>query len=163
MRNLALTCIMAVVVSLAGCGDGKTSNEQARAEQPKAVAVENAQQILDGLMAAKLPLDNIRTVTAENDSNQLLGRPGQYTSKIDFVDRRFPLGKLDEEATNNIEVFANEADAKARYDYVDGIVKSSPLFLQYLLLKKNVLIRLNQAVTPDVAKDYEAALAKVVG
>jgi hypothetical protein len=131
-----------------------------KAEAPKPIT--DAQQVLEGLRTASLPIDKVRTITAESDSNQLLGRPHQYTSKIDFIDTRFPEGKL-EEAINNIEVFSKDEDAAKRRDYIDGIMKDMPLATQYLYLRKNVLLRINGAVSPAAATEYEKAVEKIVG
>lgn len=149
-------------IALAGCGPfgQKSTEEPPKVEAAKAIT--DAQQVLEGLRAANLPIDKVRTVTAESDGNKLLGRPHQYTSKIDFIDTRFPEGKI-EAATNYIEVFADPEDALRRRDYVDGIVKSIPMFTQYLILRKNVLLRVDGAVSPDAAKEYEAAIIKIVG
>lgn len=131
-----------------------------RVDSPKPIT--DGQQIVAALQAAKLPIEKLHVVTAENDENKLLGRPRGYVSKIDFIDARFPDGKLNA-ATNNIEIFANSDHARRRSEYIDEIMRDMPIFTQYLILRKNVLIRLDQAVAPAAAKEYEAVLVKVVG
>jgi hypothetical protein len=154
--------VMGVLMSLAACGErsDRAPMDAQKAEAPKPIT--DAQQVLEGLRTASLPIDKVRTITAESDSNQLLGRPHQYTSKIDFIDTRFPEGKL-EEAINNIEVFSKDEDAAKRRDYIDGIMKDMPLATQYLYLRKNVLLRINGAVSPAAATEYEKAVEKIVG
>src|SRR5258708_6830262 len=49
--------------------------------QPKTAA-----QILQLLKAQGLPIGAGIIYTAENDANHLLGRPGQYTGKVNFID-----------------------------------------------------------------------------
>jgi hypothetical protein len=147
---------------LAACGQQPEASAERESPVVAARQIDRAQVVLEAFKSEKLPIGRVHVVTAENDPNQQLGRPGGYISKIDFIDTRFPDGKV-EEATNNIEVFASEDDAKRRYDYVDGIMRDAPIFTQYLLLRRNVVVRLDQALTPDVAKEYEAALADVVG
>lgn len=149
-------------LALAGCGGTEQADAPPAVEKPKAPQIADAKQVADALSAAGLPLGKVRVMTAETDGNKLLGRPGQYTSKIDFIDTRFPENEI-EEATNYIEVFDNLDDAQRRHDYVEGVGKSAPMFLQYLILKKNVLVRLDKEISPSVAKEYETALEKIVG
>lgn len=150
-----------VIAAMTGCS---APNEE-MPEDPQQTAapktVTDAQQVLTALRAANLPIDKVRTITAETDANKMLGRPHQYTSKIDFLDTRFPDGKL-EEATNNIEVFATPEDAQRRHDYIDGVMKDLPMATQYLILRKNILVRINNAVSPTAAKEYEAAVEGLV-
>lgn len=83
---------------------------------------------------ARFPLKDAKTYTAEDDPNNLLGRPGQYLTKVGW--------KLDGgDAT--IEVFRNADDAQKRADYVGQIAKSSPMFLQFIYV--NPMARLAHA------------------
>lgn len=47
-----------------------------------------ADQVVDGLRAAGLPIGEVQVFDASNDPNSQLGRPGQYTSKASFADTR---------------------------------------------------------------------------
>jgi hypothetical protein len=42
-------------------------------------------------------------------------------------------------------------------------MKDMPLATQYLYLRKNVLLRINGAVSPAAATEYEKAVEKIVG
>lgn len=98
---------------------------------------------------ARFPLKDAKTYTAEDDPNKLLGRPGQYLTKVGW--------KLDGgDAT--IEVFRNAEDAKTRADYVGQIAKSAPMFLQYIYVnpKRSAVLRLPKELTPAKAKDWQA-------
>lgn len=159
MKRMAMAITAAM--ALAGCGAPTEKLPEDPAAKPAPKTVADAQEILTAFRAASLPIDKVRTITAETDSNKLLGRPHQYTSKVDFLDTRFPDGKL-EEATNNIEVFATPDDAQRRHDYIDGVMKDLPMATQYLILRKNILVRINGAVSPTAAKEYEAAVDKLV-
>ncbi|WP_316528209.1 hypothetical protein [Kitasatospora brasiliensis] len=105
-----------------------------------------------------------RTVTAEDDPNHLLGRPGQYTSKVTFTDSRVKEGDVEGEDADSVarggavEVFATEADAKARAKYIQGIVKSLPAALEYDFVHGTVLIRVSKFLTPDQADGYKGAI-----
>ncbi|MFD0404409.1 hypothetical protein [Kitasatospora sp. NPDC127116] len=105
-----------------------------------------------------------RSVTAEDDPNHLLGRPGQYTSKVTFTDSRVKEADVEGEDADSVarggavEVFATEADAKARAQYIQGIVKSLPAAVEYDYVRGTVLIRVSKFLTPAQADGYKGAI-----
>lgn len=107
-----------------------------------------AEQYATALKEAGLPIDDLQVTTAENDKNKLLGRPNQYTSKVNFKN-------------GSIEVFNNSDDLKARQDYINDIGKKSPMFAEYNYANGNALLRINKSVSPDEAKKYEDAFMKL--
>lgn len=131
-----LLCSLMVFV-LVGCGS--TASKKAL----------NAEEYGAKLKEAGLSIENIEVATAENDKNQLLGRPNQYTSKINFTN-------------GSIEVFANKEDAKNRKEYIDNIGKKMPLVAEYSYINDTgTLLRIDKKVTPDDAKKYEDAFMKI--
>nr|BEK68872.1 hypothetical protein KPHV_60990 [Kitasatospora purpeofusca] len=107
----------------------------------------------------------VKTYSAEDDPNKLLGRPGQYTSKVAFADSRIKAADVegqDADAINrggSIEVFATAADATARLDYMKAVIKALPLALEYdYVVRDTVLIRASHLLTPAQATALEAAL-----
>jgi hypothetical protein len=94
--------------------------------------------------------------TAETDTNHLLGRPGQYIGKVNWTDVRASSRK--QEAT--VEIFGDDASLQARYTYLDGIFKSSPLFLQYMFRNetRRLILRVPKELTPTQASEYESWL-----
>jgi hypothetical protein len=141
-----------LLLLLVACGGGST------ATPPPA----DANAVVDKLSAAGLPIGERMSYTASTDTNQLLGRPGQYVSKTSFRDTRSPdqsaAVSLDE--GGSVETFASTDDARRRFDYVDGI-SQSPLFAEYHWLRGTTLLRVSHRLTPDQAKEYEAALMKM--
>ena len=118
-----------------------------------------AASVLAALKAAELPIDDSIEYTAETDKNEQLGRPGGYTSKVNFHDGR--LEKSDDFDVNgggSVEVFATAEDAKRRYDYIDGVSRSVPVFNEYHWLKGVTILRVSKSFTPDQASAYEKAL-----
>lgn len=102
-----------------------------------------AEEYGDKLKEAGLAIDNIEITTAENDKNDLLGRPDGYTSKINFDN-------------GSIEVFENKKDATNRKEYIDSIGKKMPLVAEYSYINDTgTLLRIDKKVTPDDAKKYE--------
>ena len=119
---------------------------------------ETADSISSLLQGRGLPIDKITVFTAETDPNALLGRPHQYTSKVNFHDSRLEPprdpARLDVQDGGSIEVFANQDDAEPRFDYVSGLAKS-PLFAEYDYVEGKALLRLSHQLTPDQASEYE--------
>lgn len=123
----------------------------------------DAKGVVDSLKSKGLPIENIIVYTEANDENKLLGRPNQYTSKVNFADKRAAQTDSKNPVGGSVEAFVNESDAKARYDYVDAIVKKGgSMFSQYLYLTGNVLLRIDGALTPSQAKEYQKAFNEIM-
>lgn len=158
VRYLIAAGVLVSAAALSAC-NGKSGNASAPVEAQQKL---DAKGIADQLKAAGLPIKDVSVVTAESDDNHLLGRPGQYSSKIFFYDARHPKQAPDsDENENTIEVFENEADAKTRHDYIEEVTKGTPFLMQYLLLQGKVLLRLDKIVLPKEADQYKTALAKL--
>lgn len=144
---------------LGGCG----SQEKA---QPTPKLPTNAEEVVKALKESGLPIGDVQVFTAENDPNSLLGRPGQYTSKVNFVDTRInePISEgISITNGGSVEVFASMEDAKKRYDYVSNIAKSGPaIFVEYDYLVGKVLLRISGKLTPQQAAEYEAKLKEIM-
>jgi hypothetical protein len=125
-----------------------------------------AEQVVVELKAAGLPIGKIKVYNRLSDGNHLLGRPGQYTGKVSFRDRRLEDGGGGFAVTSggSIEVFATRADARRRFDYVTAIFRSgSPAVpAEYDYLEGRAFMRLSQALSPTQAKKYEAAFRRLV-
>jgi len=145
---------------LSGCGVTPSAGDNSTAEVMTPV-IQNAEDIIKLFEGKGLPVSDIKTVTAADDSNQLLGRPGQYTSKLFFYDSRHPKVEESDENENTIEVFNSAEDAKARHDYIKSVTKGVAFLTQYQLLQGRVLVRLDKAMLPDEVEGYKAALATI--
>jgi hypothetical protein len=153
MRRAAVLAATTLLLA-AGCGGSSKTSTPA-----------DAGAVVAKLKAAGLPIANVAAVTAAGDPNQLLGRPNQNTGKDTFTDTRVDPSK----ARNNeagavdlggaVEVFSNSSDAKRRAAYITSMEKSAPMFgTEYDYTSGSVLLRLSQALTPDQAAAYKAAL-----
>jgi hypothetical protein len=119
-------------------------------------------------IAAKVPTaKQSGTVTAANDPNHLLGRPGQYTSKVTFTDTRIKASdvegteKGDVERGGAIEVFGDAAGAQARAKYIQAIAKAMPAVAEYDYVHGSVLVRVSHYLTPAQAAGYKSAAAEL--
>jgi hypothetical protein len=173
--------LLTMIVPLAACGGGGTAGEQtspkaqtattSAAPTPSATptptaAPMTARQLAQALKA-KIPGMKITAVyTEESDPNNLLGRPGGYTSKVNFSDPRakrddlIGLEKDDSGRGGSIEVFEDPAAAKKRSDYIQS-VSGGIVGTEYNYLAGGVLLRVTGNLTPKVAKEYKAALAEI--
>lgn len=126
----------------------------------------DAQQVLEQIKA--LGVGTVGTIVVYDevtDTNNLLGRPNQYTSKVNFEDTRVEQHILLDKHGNpdpvggTIEVFNNEEDTTSRRNHIERIEKSLPTMVQYLYQRNNILLRIDKELTPTQASEYEKALS----
>jgi hypothetical protein len=109
-----------------------------------------AAQVTLALLVRGLPVTGIEVLTAASDPNQLLGRPGGYTSKSEFADSRMT-GEAGPgvAAGGSVEVFADHAGAVRRARYIQGIVQAAPVLgAEYDYVAGAVLLRVSGQLTP---------------
>jgi hypothetical protein len=117
-----------------------------------------AAQVVDGLRAAGLPIGAVEVYNASNDPNSQLGRPGQYTSKASFVDTRIGTEVDGVDGGGDVEAFDDQAALTSRADYLKAFADKPPLGGWYQYTAGNVILRVPFELTPDQAKQYDAAL-----
>lgn len=180
MRKTIIMTITAVAALTAGCS---SSAEEVAAAAPSAtVAVPapssaaaptataeslDAAVVLAELQSAGLPITDSAAVTETNDANNLIGRPGQYVSKVAFADNR--VGQpIDQAAPGNdaggsIEVFATASDAQTRSDYIrKSLASLGPAAgTEYHYLTGSALVRVTGVLPPSAAAEYETAVAAI--
>ena len=106
-------------------------------------------------------IGGIVVLTEETDDNNMMGRPGGYTSKVFFFDNRYEGEGMEPSEQNTIEVFPSEEDATRRREYIEGVTEGMPMFTQYMIQSGPVLMRLDKVMKPGEAKEYEAALGEL--
>ena len=125
----------------------------------------DAATALADLEDAGLPITDSAVITETNDANDLIGRPGQYVSKVAFADSRLgvPIDPAEpgNEGGGSIEVFADNADAQVRSDYIQEALQSlGPIAgTEYHYLAGPILVRVTGELPPSVAAEYETAVA----
>src|SRR5690606_39119827 len=146
---LALWVIAAAAV--VGCGVDNSSNDGRRI---------SAQQVLQGLQAAGLPIGTSVEFTAATDPNGLLGEPGGYIEKITFRDTRIPPDGdgLSLDSGGTIEVFESNGDAEARKRRLDTAAAGIRLGTEFSWVEGSVLLRVSPELEPEEARKYEDAL-----
>lgn len=151
MKKFISYSVLALLAPLiVACGGGDRVTFSSDIPKP------SAEHVIKQLQAAGVPIDASQELTATNDPNKLLGRPGQYTGKAFFHDTRLPAEKnslhpelMDSDSGGSVEVFASEADAKRRAEYVRSITQGNALFAEYSYLHGTVFIRVTKKLTPE--------------
>jgi hypothetical protein len=179
-RTLNLTATAAIAcLALTACasstkptsGDAATvqaSASTATSTAPKHAMMATASQVMATLAQLVPQAKQTIVVTAANDSNHLLGRPNEYTSKVDFSDSRVPASDAqgdnpgDVDFGGSIEVFPSSALAAARIKYIQTVTASIPALSEYDYQAGDAVIRVSHYLTPAQAADYQKA-AKTLG
>lgn len=164
LSKLSIFCFVSLTFAfwLSGCQSSQTVAPIANQETKTAATSTpsqnlTAEEILNALKTANLPIEKELVFTAENDPNKLLGRPNQYTGKASWNDKRIePLTSDSKSMT--VEVFASAEDLKNRRKYVEGVTKAMSPLAEYQYVHKNALLRLNHKLTPQQAAEYEKVL-----
>lgn len=158
---------------LAGCGsdesakaDTKVTAEPSKAKSAPAErkAAPTAEALIAEFKKAGIPVGKTLAYTEKTDGNNLLGRPGQYFAKVNWIDTRLKdgLGDFDTSDGGSLEMFKSAGDAKKRYEYVKGITSSNSAFAEYDYLHGTVFLRLATELTPSQAKQYDEIVKTAV-
>ncbi|MEU4168685.1 hypothetical protein AB0F46_17640 [Streptomyces sp. NPDC026665] len=167
----ALAPVVALLTLLTACGNAP-ANSPADAHEPARASTRTdgpptAHAAFRSMAAHVRTATLTGAVTAENDPNHLLGRPGEYTSKVTFSDSWVQASQVTGadpgavERGGAVEVFADAADARARAEYIRAIAKSSPALAEYDYVNGPVLVRVSRYLTPKQAAQYESAAAEL--
>jgi hypothetical protein len=161
MKRFVTTMVgLALIGSLVGFSSNTSTNNAA--PKPKVKKGVNASDVVNALKKDGLPIGDQFVYTVENDPDQLMGRPGQYTSKVHFIDTtQGENTKVEILNGGTVEMFDNNDDAKNRFNYVSKIAKSSPVFDEYDYVQGKILLRLSKNLPSNHAKKYEATLKKI--
>lgn len=180
MKRTAIAAAAALLaVGLASCGGGSGDSTIRGAAAPSgdpapadpAPNAPSSDQAMDAeavvrALSAKIPSAKVSVVYDETtESNHLLGglgRPGQYTSKVAFVDHRLDKSEVssekgDIEQGGGVEVFGSDADAQKREEYIKAITSSASMFAEYTYRSGSRVLRLSHYLTPTQAKPYQDA------
>ena len=149
IATILLCCT--ILFALTACkGDSSESKEKTDNNTPKKEFT--AEGLLQAFMDAGMNIVNVEIYTPSTDPNELLGKPGQYISKINFDDKDY----IDESHTSAfaIEVFKYEKDMIERAKYIDSIKDILPI-RYYMYQNNTILFRVPLDVPSEVAAAYE--------
>jgi hypothetical protein len=141
------------------------SPEPSVEEKSQTTAPQSAEEVFTEIAKEIDTAKLVKVYTEDDDPNDLLGRPNGYTSKIAFSDSRVSKDDTVGEAKDaierggSIEVYPDDAGAKARATYIQEMLKATGFGTEYDYVKGPILVRVTGNLTPTKAKDYQAALA----
>jgi hypothetical protein len=166
-KSLRIVIFVLFALMLGGCGGTTASSTSTpTATNAPTPTPQTADQIVQTLKQS-LPIGEQFSYTADNDPNHLLGRPGQYTSKVNWIDTTLTTTDTGADISvgdgGSIETFASLTDANARFAYIQSISKSSALFAEYEYQEGQYILRVSRIFTPDQAQAYDTAFKKAVG
>jgi hypothetical protein len=178
VKQLLLILIAILTPVITACNkqpESKTENQNQKQAETQTQPTQRsltAKDYIEAFQKSGIPIGSTVYYTAENDPNNLLGRPNQYIEKASWEDKRIkqqpdynPAHKgssidLAPEG-GTIEIFASRENLEARKQYVEAVTsKMSPL-AQYSYVHGNALIRLEKELTPSQAAEYEKALKEL--
>ncbi|WP_237389791.1 hypothetical protein [Bacillus sp. USDA818B3_A] len=189
MKKIMLFIGLLILFVLTGCSSGVQERENQEKNQatdkPKNNDLKNAEEIIAYFKEKNGNIAYTKIYNEENDPNELLGRPGGYIGKVDFIDsgveEKFIEGLLIKDKVllesvkremredfkvkygGSIEVFDNKKDAKKRFEYVTTTAQESGgAFTEYGYLHKNIFLRLSKSLTPAQAEAYDQILTEFV-
>lgn len=105
---------------------------------------------------------SVASITEDNDPNDLIGRPNGYLSAAVLYDSNASCTELGVSCGATVEVWPDEAAAKARSDYIQSILKDSPVLgSEFHTLNGSILLRVDgKQLKPSDAKLYAEALSQ---
>jgi hypothetical protein len=177
MKKQVLFCAVTILV-LSGCAStapqaGQTTSSATSAAStpapvpssaavaPKASATPKAPTAaaVAAALSTKIPeISKTVQITADNDSNNLIGRPGKYTDAATLYDSRVSCTSLGVDCGATIEVWPTTSDAQARSDYIQGALKAAPaLGTEYDYVNGTLLLRVTGIIKPADAAIYQEA------
>lgn len=172
-RTLTIAALTASTLLIAGCTSSSSDSKPQAAPSTASSAPAPAPAAMDAAAAFKVVAAAVPTatgnapVTAESDPNHLLGRPGQYTSKVTFADTRIKTADTeglqpgDVQLGGSIETFTTPTEAQARAAYIQAATKTIPALAEYDYVHGVHVIRVSHYLTPTQAGEYKTAADKL--
>jgi len=173
VRSTGWLAGVALAVLLAGCGSGPGSSSPAAGRStppqtpvsaptspPARSKPATPADAVAAIQAAVPQVSKVIKLNAANDPNDLLGRPNGYTAAWRLYDSRASCDSpLDTTCGAAVEVWPTRADATARSDYIQAILKNAPaLGSEYDTVAGPILLRVTGKLTPAQAAAYAKAL-----
>lgn len=131
---------------------------------PTPISEMNAAAIARILKQQVKGVRRLTVINEDNDANNLIGRPGGYTSAAVLTDKQGDTSDSEPGVAwgATVEVFPSHADAQRRKDYIQGILTSSPMLgTEYDYVADGALLRVTGKLKPSRAKEYETAFRAI--
>lgn len=114
--------------------------------------------VAEGLKGVSSTANKVVTITEDNDPNDLIGRPRGYESAAIIYDSEVSCDSLGSDCGVVVEVFTDGEEARARAEYIQGILKDTPAFgPEWNYVKGSALVRVTGHLKPSSAANYADA------
>jgi serine/threonine protein kinase, bacterial len=126
---------------------------------PAAALTVSAQSAAESIRAAIPEVTETIALTADNDANNLIGRPNGYVAATVLVDSRArcPSDGPGVDCGATIEQWPSAEAAQRRAEYIQGIGHHLPMMSEWTTVKGNLLLRVVGKLKPSAAETYKAA------
>ena len=166
MKTCAAVAATLAAITLAACSASSPSGGNAipaengsPAASSSATAVSApAASLARAMQARGVKITGLVVYDAKTDPNNLMGRQGEYTSKVEWPPKP---GDDIKSAFDSIEAFGNLADAQARLAYLRAF--RAPFGDGYDYLVGTAILRLSAEHTPAEAAAMKQAFQAVAG
>jgi hypothetical protein len=165
--------LLLAVLALAACSEqgaeeaapAPEATQQAGTTTTAAAQQFTARELVAKVKQAGLPIGKVDCFTEETDPNDLLGRPGGYTSKCDWADKREEQYSADDLIGGSFEVFDTAEDAAERAEYLKAFEGQGALSTGYTYIVPDggtTVLRVDADLTSKQAEQYKRATLKEV-
>lgn len=180
-KTIAIFLAFLILVGFSACKSDSPDNKPERSKvstnsvpsavPTTAVEVEHLITAEDALLSLRnqgFPITHILIFDEKTDLNNLLGRPGKYIGKADFLDSRIENQEIDESqglGGGTIEVFDDIDACQSRYSYLNSLTDASLGAFgvnQYIYKTDYTIFRVSYEILPSEAKEYETAYLSIV-
>jgi hypothetical protein len=163
MKKVLLLALLAVAACSGQSGEEAASSQPEPQQQTTTTAAAKpmtAKQLVAKLEQAGLPVGKVDCFTEETDPNNMLGRPGGYTSKCDWADKREEQLTADDLIGGSFEVYDSPGGAAQRAEYLKGFEGAGAFSTGYTWVVPAggvTVLRVDQELTPAAAAKYRSA------
>ncbi|MFT4036835.1 MAG: hypothetical protein QM692_01545 [Thermomicrobiales bacterium] len=158
-RNLlGLATAASVALILPDADAAKNKKKRKSRKQRRCKGLPSALSIVQALQAAGLPIGAYEEYTIYTDPNEMMGRPGGYTSKVNFLDTRLEREYTDEYDVSDggsVEFFANTKNLQARVKHLEFVQATIPLIdSEVMITHGTALLRVSNRLLITYSDGY---------
>lgn len=160
-RLISILLVIAVCFALVSCSQaasGKESDNHGSVVSD-AGKIYTASDYVNSFINASLPVDNVIVYDEDTDLNELLGKPNQYTSKVNFADTRIPQTDPEDPIGGTVEVFNSIDDLMSR----KADLESAEDLYQFIYVSPDglALLRISYVLNPEDGEEYANVLNNI--
>ncbi|RKR73483.1 hypothetical protein C8E83_0576 [Frondihabitans australicus] len=176
MKLISVVAVGAALLTLSGCAaTGTSASSQAQHASSNNSSVASATPVvtptptkaapvvtaaaISADLQSKIPqVTHVLQITEDNDPNNLIGRPNEYTQAATLYDSRTPCTDIGADCGATIEIWPSAALATNRVNYIQTELKANPILgTEYDYAHGNAVLRVTGTMKPSDEAGYLAA------